>query len=542
MTLSNAIRTIAMPLLVIVAVVALTEHLYRQLHADERDKVARITEAESYAARSRLVRNVNTMIRALREVRAYWAEYGRLPRDQWASDASIEVDHFNGIEFILWSESNRSIRYVLTTDNPVLDYRPTDEEWESYKDLLEVARSLRSDTMAGPFRDENGAPYFIVYFLPDHPTEEGILISRVNAQSLIQQMLSDDSPGYEIAVRWRDELIYAREFERPVANEEWIRSGMIRNDLGALWEVTHQPGQELIDDLHSGATDLVRFSGFIIAVLMGLLMIETHRAERKARNAIEAETAVRTLNAELEQEVKYRTREVAERSQDLVTITESVAHDLRNPLNSISANVQLVELQYGEELDDESREIVEQIKTNLDTMTGILDRLLSLSVVFSTPYSTELVDMRELVLDVFEEMYAADPEPPARLEIGEAPPASGELILLRTLLMNLVSNALKYSRDREQREIRFDARREDGQVIYSVSDNGVGFDSDAASRLFKAFERLDERQEGLGLGLDIAARVVHRYRGRIWAEAEPGEGATFYFTLGPESADGGDIS
>jgi light-regulated signal transduction histidine kinase (bacteriophytochrome) len=276
---------------------------------------------------------------------------------------------------------------------------------------------------------------------------------------------------------------------------------------------------------------MVRIAGFLIAILMVVLLIETGRAGRKARLATRAERTIQALNRELEAKVRQRTREVAERSQDLLTITDSVGHDLRNPLNAVSANLQLLGLQCSEALDEDGHNLLKQTEASLASTTEILDRLLELSSVFSSNFTTESIDMQKLVRETFDELLRHDPKPPAELVLGDLPEAHGEKILVRTLLMNLLGNALKYSRGEPLRRITVRARRHGDEVVYSISDNGVGFDDTAAERLFMAYERLEGNTEGLGLGLDIAARAVHRHRGRIWATGEPGVGASFYFTL-----------
>jgi len=147
--------------------------------------------------------------------------------------------------------------------------------------------------------------------------------------------------------------------------------------------------------------------------------------------------------------------------------------------------------------------------------------------------------MRELAEEIFSDLERANPSPPARLVIGDLPDACAEPLMVRTLLMNLFGNALKFSVDRSECVIEFSADLDNGEVVYCVRDNGIGFDAEVGDRLFRAFERLDnDHTDGLGLGLDIAARVVQRHNGRIFARSEQGQGARFYFTLGPDQRSG----
>lgn len=536
MKAAKVLRYGVLPALAGLIVLAGSFALHENLEVSEIQQIALIAESESYASRSRLVRNVDTMLRALRDVQAYWAAYAHLPQDQWASDASIEMSHFQGIEFILWTESARQVRFVRNAAHPVFTYRPSDEEWQSYAALLRHAEQLSEDSMRGPLFTDDGAAYFEIFLVPSGPKDQGTLIARVRAQETFNDLLRDDSPGFSIRVEWRGSVIFERGDGDPSLPESWTRSGLIRNELGAIWEVTHVPTRELADQLRTPAIRLVRVAGVIIAALIALLLFETARAERRARAAERAEREIAELNRHLEEQVRERTRELAERSQDLVTITESVGHDLRNPLNSISANTQLLQQQFGEALGADGRLLLKQVSASVRGMTGILDRLLALSVVASGSFERQAINMRELAKEIFEDLERTDSSPPTRLVLGEVPEAFAEPLMVRTLLMNLFSNALKYSRERSQRLIEFSAERQDGEVVYCVGDNGIGFDAEVSDRLFRAFERLDTGDaEGLGLGLDIAARVVQRHRGRIFARSEPGQGARFYFTLGPDA-------
>lgn len=536
--LPDWLRFVGLPLVALAVVIAVTMSLHRDLEQVEAEQIARIAESESYAARSRLVRSVNGLLGELQDLHAYWSENAHLPREFWSLPDNVTLSDYDGIDLVLWWDAGRDIRLLHDAEHPWLGHVPADEDWRPHSGLLETARQLETDTLRGPFRDSEGRHHFLVWMMPDRSGVGGTLIARVDAGRLLGRLLADDSPGYAIAVDWDDQRIYERGTPGSGQPGTWTRSGQIRNDLGAVWTVTHAPTPALVASLTSRAIDMVRIAGLLIAILMVVLLIETGRATRKARLATRAERTIAALNRELEAKVRQRTREVAERSQDLLTITDSVGHDLRNPLNAISANLQLLELKCSEVLDDEGHELLRQTGASLSSTTEILDRLLELSSVFNDRFTAEPIDMQKMVRDIFDELRQRDPVPPAELIMDELPEAHGERILVRTLLTNLLGNAFKYSRGEKLRRITVRARRNGDEVVYSISDNGVGFDDAEAQRMFKAYERLDGNTEGLGLGLDIAARAVLRHRGRIWATGEPGVGASFYFTLSAAPASG----
>jgi light-regulated signal transduction histidine kinase (bacteriophytochrome) len=238
------------------------------------------------------------------------------------------------------------------------------------------------------------------------------------------------------------------------------------------------------------------------------------------------------LNRDLEKQVLDRTDELAQRSADLQMLTESVAHDLRNPLNSIYVNVQLLEAGHGDKLDDDGIAVLRRLAPNVHQMTEVLDRLLNLSQIANSTFEREAIDMRELAISIFEDLRAGELEAPVRFETGDMPDAYADKTLVQILLVNLLGNALKYTRRCEDPTIVVGAMTHCGETVYFVKDNGVGFAAKLADSIFAAFVRLDkDKNEGAGLGLTLARKVVSRHGGRIWAESGSGRGATFYFTL-----------
>lgn len=507
---------------------------WRDLRTHEREQIARIAEAESYAARSRLVRNVNDMLQALRDVHIYWSTFGAIPRDLWPDEASIQLQNFAGLKLVFWDEPGRGIRYARIPTRPVLDYSPDDAQWARYGYLREKAEGLKSDGVLGPFEGSDGRVELEIVLVPKANRVDGTLIAVVNPRTAIDHLIGQDSPGFAVTVKAGEVVLYQRGEPAAGIPDEWTRKGMIENSLGTVWEVVHAPTADLADSMRTPAINAVLYAGLAIAVLVGLLLIESGRANIRARDALLAQAELKELNLSLEEQVAERTRELKERSRDLVTVTDSVGHDLRNPLNSISANIQLLDQQYSGPLGREGVEILAKLSSGVGQMIEILDRLLNLSALSQTAFHREPLKMTQLAEEIFEELVDMDHGPPVDFFAETVPDAMGEPMLVQTLLMNLFANALKYSRSKQNRKVIFGHRRVDGELAYYVEDNGIGFDSEEADRMFAAFERLPggEQAEGLGLGLDIANRVVQRHRGRLWARGAPGRGATFYFTLG----------
>lgn len=529
-------RRVVLSVLTAAAVCILTVLAWKALQAYQTSQIARIAEVESYAARSQLIRNVDTMLRALRDIRDYWDQYGHLPRDQWESDAAIEQAHFEGLEVLVWSDEVRGTRYVRTTEHPVFDYRPTDEEWVKYNNLITRARNAPGEAILGPYVDDTGQKVTVeIFVVSSRPDSSGSLVGVVDTQQAFAHLLKDESPGYAVAVLWDDVALYRRGDPAQGIPESWTRDGMIQTSMGTLWRVVHTPMTPLVDSLKTPAVPGVLVAGIAIALLMGLLVFESGRARSRAAAAEVAERKLAELNRDLESQISERTAELAARSTDLETITDSVAHDLRNPLNTISVNNQLLEQQYAGVLDEAGMAALHRISAGVRRMTEILNRLLGLSVVSHATFNPRDVAIADVVREVFDELRASEQPPPVELVIEkDLPPARADLTLVRTLITNLLSNAIKYTRDKPERRVDIRSETRNGVVVYSVRDNGIGFDPKLRDQLFHAFKRLDGNEtDGLGLGLDIAARVVRRHGGVIWADGAEGEGATFFFTLEP---------
>lgn len=249
-----------------------------------------------------------------------------------------------------------------------------------------------------------------------------------------------------------------------------------------------------------------------------------------------AEQEIQRLNEELEQRVAARTAELEAANRQLAAFNSSVSHDLRAPLRAISGYLGMLREELPDPLGETCRSLFSRIEGVVCRMTSIIDDLLALSRVGQGALRAERVDLSRLAREVAAEIADAEPDCRADWRIAENVDACADAGLLRFALDNLLRNAWKYSSKTEQPRIEFGSREEDGMRIYFVRDNGVGFDMADAKNLFGPFVRLHDRREfeGTGLGLTIVDQVIRRHGGEVWAEATPGMGATFHFTLTEE--------
>ena len=262
--------------------------------------------------------------------------------------------------------------------------------------------------------------------------------------------------------------------------------------------------------------------------IVGSVYIITDVTERK-----KAQEEICKLNEELEQKVIQRTAQLEAANREIESFSYSVSHDLRAPLHAISGFSGILIEDHYDKLDEEGKRLLNIIKDNIHKMGELIEDILSLSRIGRKEIDLLEVDMHKLARTVFDEIKATVPEREIQFNIKSLPTTYGDEGLLHQVFFNLLFNAIKFTKLRENAVIEVGGYVEGQENVYYVKDNGVGFDMEYADKLFGAFQRLhsDKEFEGTGIGLAIVKRVINRHGGRIWAEGKVNEGATFYFTL-----------
>lgn len=246
-----------------------------------------------------------------------------------------------------------------------------------------------------------------------------------------------------------------------------------------------------------------------------------------------AEEQIQQLNASLETRVAERTAELEASTRELDAFSYSVSHDLRAPLRSLHGFSQAIVDDYGDLLDDAGRGYLDRLQANVKRMGQMIDDLLNLSRATRADFAREPVDLSSLAREIMTDLAAADPDRTVKSVIADDLTALGDRALLRLVLQNLLANAWKYSARLPVATIEVGQFDRHGERAFFVRDDGAGFDTKYADKLFVAFQRLHAAAEfeGNGIGLAIVQRIVRRHGGRVFAESELGHGATFYFTL-----------
>ena len=257
---------------------------------------------------------------------------------------------------------------------------------------------------------------------------------------------------------------------------------------------------------------------FLVVVWRTVRTLLRIESARKA-----AEAKIQTLNHEL-----------VAANKELEAFSYSVSHDLRAPLRAINGFSRILLNEYRDGLPEEAARYLGLVNTNAGQMGRLIDDLLAFSRLSRQPIKLQTIALAPFVEQIFAEVRDPDDEREIEFVVAEMPPLKADPALMKQVFVNLLGNALKYTGKRASARIEVGAENHDGETVYFVKDNGVGFDMKYVDKLFVVFQRLHRATEfeGTGVGLATTQRIIHRHGGRIWTEAKVDQGASFYFTVG----------
>jgi signal transduction histidine kinase len=249
---------------------------------------------------------------------------------------------------------------------------------------------------------------------------------------------------------------------------------------------------------------------------------------------------LRRLNKELERRIFERTRELEVANRDLEAFSYSVSHDLHAPLRAIQGLCDMLAAECGPGIPAKGDALLKQIQAGAARMGQLIEDLLSFARSGRASLDVAEVSMNALVGEILAELKSENAQRRVELNVQDLAPCHADAALLKQVLVNLLSNAFKFTSGRDLARIEVGSYEADGQRVYFVKDNCAGFDMKHAAKLFGVFQRLHSQTEfkGTGVGLSIVQRIVERHGGKAWAEGRPGEGATFCFGLPLKCAPG----
>jgi PAS domain S-box-containing protein len=365
---------------------------------------------------------------------------------------------------------------------------------------------------------------------------QGDVTIRTLLESLIEGVVIIDNSGTILQVNAAAEQMFGYQRKELIGKPQAVliperfRAVHEEHRAGYFAEPTIKPMNQHFDlsgRRWDGSEFPVEISLSYIETINGVLVMSLISDISKRKRT---EEEIVRLNADL----SARAAELEDANQELEAFNYTVAHDLRNPLNVISGYCQVMKELCGANIGEQCRRYIQETYDGTLRMNRLIEALLNFSRLVHVELNRDRVDLSNMTKEVVEELKG--PGTAARrvdIRIADGIVANGDAILLRMVLANLLDNAWKYTATQEEAVIEFGATDIDGKPVYFVRDNGSGFNMADANKLFAPFQCLPnaEKNRGFGIGLATVQRVVRRHRGRVWAESEPGKGATFYFTL-----------
>jgi signal transduction histidine kinase len=374
---------------------------------------------------------------------------------------------------------------------------------------------------------------------PDDPAADGVRNLKASLERVRQDNVADAMAVQKYDIR-RPEAEgggFEERFWSPVNSPVLAPDGTLAYIIHRVEDVTEFVRVKQRGSEQERATDELRLKaeGMEREIFLRAQEVsEANRQIRKAKAEIDALYAQSQGNVA---ELRSMTAQLDAANKELEAFSYSVSHDLRAPVPAIDGFSKMLEAEIGTALSDRGRHHLIRVREATKRMSSLIDDLLGLSRIAQAPLRRRATDLTALARDVAATLERQEPARRVSVDVADGLSAAVDARLMTIVLENLMGNAWKFTAKQADARITVGCRNDDSETVFFVKDNGAGFDMAYADKLFAPFQRLhsDEEFEGTGVGLATVQRVIARHGGRIWAEAEVGKGAAFYFTLGSTS-------
>ncbi|TVR76567.1 MAG: PAS domain-containing sensor histidine kinase [Chitinophagaceae bacterium] len=358
--------------------------------------------------------------------------------------------------------------------------------------------------------------------------------------------LAEDIPEFQLC-RWKPDTtityankLYARSFNlkpEEILNKKWLHlikedRDRFKNYVDKLISIQKISNSEYILENTKGVKRY--FTRIDVPVFnQNGILTEFQSIIRDITDNKVIEERLRTLNVYLEEKIDERTKEMFNAYKDLESFSYSISHDLKSPIRNISIMASLLEKKLKEKVSESEEQLITDIHSSAKKMLKLIDHLLEFGKLGSQSLNPVNLEINDSLKEIIKRLKCTYNNQMVEVDIQEIPPIKADEVLIFQVFENILSNAFKYSSKKECSKIKISVNQDDDYFIFSIKDNGVGFDINQQSKAFEAFKRLhsNEEFEGAGVGLANSKKIIEKHHGKIWAKSEVGEGSTFYFSI-----------
>ena len=487
---------------------------------------------------SALEKAMDREVEGLRGLGAMWEIHDPVISKTWPFETGVVLGQFTGVRWIAWVPREGGVTFVGRDTSARIDAQ-----------LLKQARfQVNATTPAFRERWKNAYDFDVLLPVRNARRPIGVVVGGIRIDSLWLARQPTFS-GFRTVrlLNESDQPVVLHNMPDSLAPTWMHMRRTLTTPAGSNLTVEWVPTNDFVRQIMTPWPLLFLITGSFLSLALGALVLSfmqvrefsealqaTNRVlDRRVTDLSKRDHELSELNAELGDRVQQRTAELSRALRELEMFNHSVSHDLRSPLGAILNFTAVLKEDYGMQMDAEGTRLLDRISAAAYRANGLLDSLAEFSATETTIEESRTLNMKDIAERAFVEAVGNDGDGGnVTFQVRALPEATGDPALVHRVFVNLIGNALKYSRHQSARTLEVTGQANGKESTFAVRDNGRGFDPTRTSEVFEPFNRLHESDvEGSGLGLAIVAKIIGRLGGRVWAESDGATGATFYFTL-----------